>query len=141
MLITYWAMGSVFCVDGVRARVYRSRQRAGKRPRRSRPSAARELADELAGGQGTIEQVALQVVAAARGEEVALGLGLDALGDHLQAEAVAEGDDGGGDLAVGAVLADVPHEAAVDLQQVDIELAQVGERRVARAEVVDRQRH
>ena len=68
---------------------------------------------------------------------------LDAFGDRLQAERVGEAHDGGDDGAVVRVAASVEavDEGAVDLQQVDREAPQVAERRVAGAEVVDRELH
>ena len=84
------------------------------------------------------EQVALAGVAAELAQVGELGLVLDALGDRPQPERAAELDErldqrvrlvragGGGD------------ERAVDLQRVDRQLLQVGERGVAGAEVVDR---
>ena len=85
------------------------------------------------------EQEALQLVAAHLHQDLLLALVLDPLGDDLQAERVRELDDGVDDRpGVGAVL-EVHDEAAVDLQLLGRELAQVGQARVAGAEVVDRE--
>ena len=66
-------------------------------------------------------------------------VGLHAFGDHLHAQVVAEVDDGPHDHFVLLVEQHVGHEAAVDLQLAHRQVAQVAERRVAGAEVVDRQ--
>ncbi len=66
---------------------------------------------------------------------------LHALGDDLEAEVVAEVDRRADDDQVTLVAQHRRDERAVDLQLVDRHLAQVGERRVAGAEVVDRQVH
>ena len=81
------------------------------------------------------EQVALAAVAAELAEALQLGLVLDALGDRDEAEAAAELHERGDQRVVGVAGGD---EGAVDLQRVDRELLQVGERGVAGAEVVDR---
>ena len=63
---------------------------------------------------------------------------LDALGHGPQAEAAAEVDDGLHDRRVGIVAHEVADERAVDLQLVDRQVLEDAERRVAGAEVVDR---
>jgi hypothetical protein len=81
----------------------------------------------------------LDQVAAHLGQP-ALGLGiLHALGDHPQAEAVAEGHGGLDDGGVTGVGGHPEHEALVDLHLVDRQLAQIAEGGVADAEVVHRQ--
>ena len=76
-----------------------------------------------------------------RAQELALRLGLDALGHHLDLQRVGERDDGRDDGALVAVGGQLGDEAAVDLHLVHREAAQVGKARVAGAEVVDRDRH
>src|SRR5688500_2045258 len=83
------------------------------------------------------DQVALDQVAAAGLEELALVLGLYALGDHADLQRVRERDDGRDDCALVAVVRQLGDEAAVDLDLVDREAAQVREARVTGAEVVD----
>ena len=78
----------------------------------------------FAGGVGLerlADEVALHEVAAAAREELALRLGLDALGDDAHVERVRQRDDGGDDRALLAVLRQLGDEAAVDLQLVDRE--------------------
>src|SRR4051812_24387491 len=87
------------------------------------------------------EEVALADVAAQAGHGIELALELDALGDDLHVERAAQLDHRADQSRVGRVLAEVLHERAVHLHGVDRELAQVGERRVAGAEVVDRDPH
>ena len=98
----------------------------------------REEALERGGFQRRREQVALAAVAAELAQAGELGLVLDALGDRAQAEAAAELDERL-DQRVALVRARRRgDERAVDLQRVDRQLLQVGERGVAGAEVVDR---
>ena len=65
---------------------------------------------------------------------------LDSLGDEVETEGVAEVDDPFQKHEVGSTGVDRVGEAAVDLDDVDREALQVGERRVAGAEVVERER-
>src|SRR5579875_991550 len=64
---------------------------------------------------------------------------LDALRDDRETQAVSEVGDGAGDGGVVGVVAGRHHEVLVDLQLRDREPTQVGQARVAGAEVVDRQ--
>jgi hypothetical protein len=89
------------------------------------------------------EEETLHLVAIVLLEEGALRLGLHALRDDAEMQAVAERDDRLGDDAVvgRAGRLDVAHERAVDLHRVDRQPPQVAEARVAGAEVVHRQPH
>ena len=93
-------------------------------------------ARELVGRDRAAEQEALAEAAAERAQGVGLLGLLDALGDQHQAQRLAHGHDR---LQQRAVLARVAGEGAVDLQDVHREPAQVAQRRVAGAEVVDRE--
>ena len=53
------------------------------------------------------------------------------LGHHLQAQAAGQADDGGRDLYVVAVVRNIAHEALVDLELVDRETLEVGQRGIA----------
>ncbi|ESU47394.1 hypothetical protein P376_4633 [Streptomyces sp. HCCB10043] len=66
---------------------------------------------------------------------------LDALGDDDQAERVGQVDGAADDLRVLVVDGQPGHEGAVDLQLADREPAQMDQRRVAGAEVVQRHLH
>jgi hypothetical protein len=66
---------------------------------------------------------------------------LDALAQHRRVQGVADLDQRAHDRGALGVAGQLRHEGAVDLHQVDREAAQVGERRVAGAEVVHRQPH
>ena len=117
-----------------------ARRPAGDRLRvaQRRPAAVAE--DELGGRQRPREQVALPAVAAEAHELAALVLVLDPLGDDAQVEREAERDDRAHErVVVGVRVADPVDERAVDLERVDREVAQVGERREAGAEVVERE--
>src|SRR2546427_807790 len=72
-------------------------------------------------------------------EELALRLGLHTLGDDLQAQAGAQGDDGARNGRVVGVAEHVAHEAAVDLELVQRQALEIGQRGVAGAEVVQRE--
>src|SRR5688572_2537130 len=86
---------------------------------------------------------ALALVARKPSQKPHLRIGLDALCHDLQAQAVAERDDGLGEHALVGTRAgaDVAHEGAVDLQLVDRQVPEIREARVAGAEVVHRERH
>src|SRR6185312_15370536 len=103
--------------------------------------AARE---KLAGGLGVQrsgEQEALTDVALLLAQERELAVILDPLGDGLDAQRLAEFDEGVDQARSLRVVGQAGDERAVDLQCIHGELAQVPERGVARAEVVDRDPH
>jgi len=87
------------------------------------------------------EQVALQVVAAVGFEEFQLFDGFYALADHLQVQGVGHDDDGLDDLAVFLAAWHILQEGSVDLQDVQRQAFEVGQRRVTGTEVIDRQGH
>jgi len=70
-------------------------------------------------GQGAAEQVALVEVAACAGQQIALFGGFHALGDHFQAQAARQGDDGVHNRGVVGVGEQVAHKALVDLELVE----------------------
>ena len=77
-------------------------------------------------------------MAVALGEEFQLLLRFDSFGDDFLAQFPAHHQDGADQLGILLVLADVLHELAVDLDDVDGEGAQVGEGGLAGAEIVER---
>src|SRR3954468_2830369 len=87
------------------------------------------------------EEVALRELAAERPQAVGLLLGLDALGNHVNAQRAPHRQDGGHDGLVLAGADDAVDERAVDLERVDREAPHIGERRVAGAEVVECEAH
>src|SRR5690606_19401899 len=95
---------------------------------------------DVLGWHGLAEEEALPVVAAQRAQEAVLLAGLDALRRHTQAQALAQGDDRPQqvDVLTRRAVAQLVDEAAVDLQAVERQLAQVRERRLSHAEVVER---
>ena len=95
-------------------------------------SAARSLDPARGGPGGNPGRAATQL------DQPPLLIGvLDALGDHVHAQARPEVDDRADDRRLAAVADDLRDEGAVDLQHVHREPGQVPERRVAGAEVVD----
>jgi len=88
-------------------------------------------------GERLGDQEALGLIATCLAEVVELGETLDAFGYHVQAEAVRHRDLGEHQCRIAVV--EVANEMSVDLQLVEGVLAQPAERRVPRAEVVDRQ--
>ena len=102
-------------------------------------SAAAVLCSSGLGAHRRADQIALHLVAAEAAQPQQLALGLDALGDHPQAEAVAEIDDRAHDHLVVQVVLEVLDEGLVDLQPLHRQPLDVGQRRVAGAEIVDRQ--
>ena len=76
-----------------------------------------------------------------RADEVELCAPLDALGHHLEVEAARHGEDRVHHRDVVRAVGDAGDEAAVDLQDIEAEALEVRERRVAGAEVIERQAH
>ena len=66
---------------------------------------------------------------------------LDALGDDLEIERVRHRDHGADDRRVFGLVREIGHERAVDLDRVEREPPQIAERRIAGAEIVDREAH
>lgn len=94
---------------------------------------------ERIGRQRLAEIVTLDFVAAMCRQKGGLQRVLDTLGDRGQLEAAGECDDGADDRLVAGVTTDAGDEGTVDLQRIDGQALQVGERGVARAEIVDGQ--
>ena len=86
---------------------------------------------------GAAEEVALAAVAAHLAQAGQLQRRLQALGDHGDAERVAEVDDRLDDRRVLACRGRARRRSPVDLDRLDREALEVGQRRVAGAEVVD----
>src|ERR1051326_2739023 len=99
---------------------------------------ARQQRPELLRGDRLREEEALHHVAPVAAKEHGLFFHLDAFRDDFEAEGVGHGDDGGDDGGAVRVGVDVADEGLVDLERVDREALEVGERRVAGAEVVER---
>src|SRR5690606_36527988 len=108
-------------------------------PRRFRRLLGAQLLGDRVRMRGLAEEIALHLVAAAAQQEPLLRGGLDAFGDDRDAQRPAYGDDGLDDRLVLDVVRDLEDERAVDLQRIDRETFELRERRVARAEIVDRE--
>ena len=89
-------------------------------------------------GCGCGEEVSLHVWASELEEYGDLFVVVDAFGDDEEVEVLGECDDGGDDGGVLAFGADRPDEGLVDLDDVEGEGSEVGEGRVAGAEVIER---
>src|SRR3954471_10106250 len=87
------------------------------------------------------QMVSLRIAAPQLAQDLELPLVLHPFRHHLHVQALRQREDGVDDLQRLLGLADALDEAAVDLQGVDGELVQVGERRVAGAEVVEVDAH
>src|SRR5678810_544124 len=94
-------------------------------PRGRRPSSSEIVLRGGIGFERLADQVALDEVAAAAREEVALALLLHALGDDAHVERVRERDDRRDDRALLAVAGQLGDEAAVDLQLVHREALEI----------------
>ena len=92
----------------------------------------------MSGGVGAAEQESLGVIAAERADEGELVLGLDSFGDGLDVERVAHRDDAAHECCGAQVGSEGAGEAPVDLDDADREIVQERQRRVAGAEVVER---
>src|SRR5260221_2554900 len=82
------------------------------------------------------EVIALDLVAAVRGEQLQLLLRFHALGHDLELEAVRETDDRERDHRVLRVGVDVANEGVVDLVLADRQALQLPQARIARTEIV-----
>ena len=102
--------------------------------------AAAERADELGLRHRLGEQIALADVAADALQLVALVRGLDAFGDGLEAEALGQFDDGLAQAGIHLVQVAIGDIAAVDLELAERQLPQPRQRRIAGAEIVERER-
>ncbi len=127
-------------VAGQRISTAVERPRGGGRRVDAGPTLADALG-ELVDRAGRPEQEALRLVGAECDERVGLDAVLDALGDHPQTERVRQVDDRFDDRFVGLRAAEAGDEAAVDLHRGDGQATQVGQRRVAGAEVVESDLH
>ncbi len=94
---------------------------------------------EIRDGHRAAVEVSLKALVAERDQRIALLGRLDALGDDLQAEGLAQGDDRGGDRRIVGIAMHIGDEAAIDFYLVDRQTLQVVQRRVTRAEIIERQ--
>src|SRR5690606_4484214 len=97
-----------------------------------------EQGGDLVRGAWVAVEVSLGEVAAQLGDQARLGERLDAFGHHLQAERVGQLDHARDNDQVLALAADLVDELAVDLDVVDRQVADLSERRVTHAEVIQR---
>ena len=91
------------------------------------------------GRQGPRVQVPLPGIAFIGSQEGRLRYGFDAFGHHLALEPMGEGDDGPNDGRAILVSGQIFDERLIDLEGIEWEAPQVGQRRVAGTEIVDRE--
>ena len=120
------------------ARASRTRRCATQRRSASRPRLRAEARRSTFGGHGAAVREALHRMRPVLGQELHLVERLDSLRNDVQVEHTAQVDEGTGDRRALAVATHVAHERLGDLERLDREPLQVAHRRVARAEVVDR---
>src|ERR1043166_3230419 len=84
-----------------------------------------------------VEQEALHLRASGRAQQLELLGRLDALSGGVELERAAEPGDGAGDCGAVGPAGELSHEGLVDLDLVERKHAQVAERRVAGAEIVE----
>ena len=101
--------------------------------------AALQQLEQLAGRQRLREQIALHLIATVAAQQLELTARLDPFGDHLESQAFRQRDDCLRDRSVVRIGGDVLNEGLVDLERLDREALEVKQRRIAGAEVVDRQ--
>src|SRR5581483_10061478 len=96
---------------------------------------------DLSRGRRASEEVALAEAAAELPQALRLRRMLDALRHGRQAERIREAQDRVDERLVRILADELVHERLRNLQRLDRELREPAQRRVARAEVVDRQPH
>src|ERR687897_3537326 len=100
--------------------------------------AAAALRAPLRGDARAAEEVTLSQLGSELPQGGELTCGLDALGDHLKLERACEVDDHRDEAGLAAPSRQPVHEWLGDLQAVERQRMKVAERRVPRAEVVER---
>src|SRR5687768_10952834 len=101
------------------------------------PGAGFQEGGELGSAHGFGKSIALQDVAAQIAQDVRVLERLDAFADDLDAQRLADIDDGFDEVALRRRVDDRQHELAVDLQAPGLELHQRDDRGIAGAEIVD----
>ncbi|EKD39902.1 MAG: hypothetical protein ACD_75C00256G0002 [uncultured bacterium] len=96
---------------------------------------------DFRGGQRPAEVEPLHLVAAMAPKIAELPFGLDALGDNLEVEVMAEGDDGLGDRRTAWVVGHLADKGDVHFQFVEGKPLEVAEAGIAGAEIVDGKVH
>src|SRR6185312_10326193 len=84
------------------------------------------------------DQVTLDKVATHGDENRQLGFFLDAFGHHGVGQGLGQGDDVPDDFLLSRIVGKTSYEGLVELQHVGRYAGQVDERRVARAEIIER---
>src|SRR5690606_24427287 len=92
---------------------------------------------QVARGERLAEVIALHPVAPELAQGVERPFILHALGERAKVEGVRQVHQGAHDLGIPTVRREIAHETLVDLELVERELAQVGERGIPGTEVVD----
>lgn len=90
--------------------------------------------------EGLGDQIALQLVHTGALEEFSLAERLDAFRGDLEAQAVPQVDDGLEQPLAGGVLVDLSDEAPIDLELLHGQSLDIGQGRLPRPEIIQRQR-
>src|ERR1700679_2224141 len=107
--------------------------------RRSGVSIRQQHARDFGGRNRFAEQKSLKFIALEAPQNLQLRYGFDSLRDDLQIQRMPQRDDGLDDRDVVRIFGYVSHERTVDFHAIDREALQIGERRMSRSEIVDRQ--
>ena len=103
--------------------------------------AALRSARHHCGGLGGAEQIALARIAAELEQVLTYLLGLDSLCRGHETQSVAEAEHRFDDACLLGLVQDLADEGSVDLDDVELELAQMIETRIAGAEIVEGDAH
>jgi hypothetical protein len=123
--------------EGHRSRVSAVADQSGRAVRRTAPHQIGIIANR----KRTACQIALNLVASFLQEERALGLLLDAFGEHRNFEAVRQPDDRADNRRGMMIVLEVGNEGTIDLDFVEGKGVQIRQRRISLAEIVQRDLH
>lgn len=96
---------------------------------------------EALGGNGSAIEIALRLIALQQAQQISLLLGFHSLGDNLEVKVVGKGDYRVDDPQISRIGGHFCDEGAIDLQFIDGQRYEIGERRVTGAEVVNGNRY
>lgn len=83
------------------------------------------------------DQIALGEVDALGDQHLSLGRGLDSFCDHLKPKAAGKPSDRPHQQMLPAARLKIANEAAIDLEPIERQIGEIGEARIARAEIIE----